>query len=308
MGTTKPTKELFGRGWRSLAGMAVLAMLLSACEAPGDPGAGRLAPGLARLAAGNGGYTGEIRPITTPITLEFGEVADATVKSGFVSRLERGSEVKESFFDATVKVTTRQAAQNTIMDMRLVEYKEARGTIAPRLPIMQILALSSKAGELRDLTVSFPFAKDTRRPEPAKDSDEYKEMLRAMRAGFTPFSGQIRKSGDPVYSIDFPEFVARSLGMEMTAADRQQIKWSGGVTALGLTTVNQRLSLLARIDGRLTGSEGSRDIEIQADGFYALDLVTGLPNDGLLRSRIETKSNGIRQNAADVIVSMKTTY
>ena len=286
----------------------VLAVLLSACETAGDPAASRLAPGLARLATGNGGYTGEVRPITTPLTLEYGEVADATFKMGTVSRIERGSEVKETSFDATMKITTRQAAQNTIIDLRLVEYRDQRGTAAPRLPLMQALALSSKSGELRDLTVSFPFAKDTRRPEPAKDSDDYKEMLRTMRAAFYPYSRQITKVGDPVYAVDFLEIASRSLGFDLSAVDPRQLKWTGGVTALGLTMVDRRLSLLARVDGRVSGSDGARDIEIQSDGFVAVDLVTGFPNDGLMRSRIETRSSGLRQNSADVIFTMKTTY
>lgn len=286
-----------------------LAVVASGCEAvPGTP-TNRMTSGLARLMAGNGGYTGEVRPITTPLTLEYGEVADATVTMGAVARVERGSEVKENWFDATMKVTTRQASQNTIIDMRIVEYRDARGTAAPRLPIVQVLALASRAGELRDLTVSFPFAKETRRPEPAKDSEEYKEFLRVVRASYIPFSRQIQKAGDPIYTIDLPEMIARSMGIELTERDRRNMRWTGGVTALGLTTVDKRLSVLARVDGRMTGSDGEgRDLEIVSEGYYALDLVTGLPNDGLVRNRLEIKSGGLRQGAIDAILTVKTTY
>ncbi|MBM3505974.1 MAG: hypothetical protein FJX65_19225 [Alphaproteobacteria bacterium] len=59
----------------------------------------------------------------------------------------------------------------------------------------------------------------------------------------------------------------------------------------------------------MTGSdEQGRDIEFQSEGYYALDLVSGLPNDGLMRNRLEMKRGGLRQGAIDTILTMKTTY
>lgn len=301
-----------GPFWRSqrLPQAAALALViaLGGCETP-VPGETNLTQGLGRLATGLSGYQGEVRPITSAINLEYGEVTDARITMKTVTRTQDGAAATERSNEVAMKWTARHASQNSIFDIRVAEYKEARGTLAPRQPLIQMIVLASRDGaDVRDVSVAFPGVKELGRPEPTRDSEVYKSFVKIAERAFVPFARSIRQAGDPVYSKDLADMIAQLIDAPLTEADRRSMTMRGGISAVGLTTVRGRLSLLAPTDGTIAMSEGARFIEIRMEGFQAVDLVTGLVNDGLARVRVESRMDGVPQRSIDTISSFSTTY
>lgn len=296
--------------WRWVGLLAVLGAGISAsgCETPGQGANSQLGPGLARLASGVSGYQGEVRPLTTPISLEFGEVTDARMTIKTTERRQDGTTAKESASEVSGRWTARQTPLNTILDLRIVEYKDARGTRTARQPLLQMIVLASRAGASRDISISFPGVREAGGAEPTKDSEVYKTFVKALESSLIPFAPMIRQVGDPVYAKDMVDMIGLMIGSPISEADRRAITTSGGISAVGLTTVNGRLSLLARLDGTVAMRDGARTIEFRVEGYNAIDLVTGLVNEGLGRVRVEDKTNGIPTRVLDTLTDTKTSY
>ncbi len=272
---------------------------------------------------GAGGYAGEIRPFTTPLSPEYGPVSDARLTLTFMAREWGPRNTLSKSDSATILWTTRsvsppgRAATDRELDLRLLSLGAATELSQAGVHLAQMVVEASPRGELGQRIVTFPAsAGQNSQPLPKAEARAMQNLLDSLPLRLGPMTAVPGNLAIP--AEDLRSFLSSLMGTGLggnyyksQSGGRQML---GGAEAVGLTTIGGREAVLLRLGLRWNEwsghalAKGSRTTKTDVEGFIAVDLATGLISEGYIRLEYETMQSGDVQERYFAVSTVNTAF
>jgi hypothetical protein len=241
------------------------------------------------VAAGYGGYVGEVSPYDGALPLALRETRDRPMS---VRVTGKGRDYALRGYLSTVAL-----GGDMLWDLRVLSFEDRRGRIGSlRPPLATGRMTTAPDGRVRGVAVDFPALRERGEAAPPQGSAEYETLADAFRYLSPPLPGKPVAPGD---RLGQPRPLQRLLA-HTTAKPARDSQTS---RVVGRTVYKGRDSLLVVHDGEVAYSAGADRVVLSVAGHSLYDLETGQLAHSVLRL---TRSGSIDGRPADDLAYIET--
>ena len=221
------------------------------------------------VAAGHGGYVGEVRPYEGALPLALASTRDRPMSVRVTG--EGGDYALRGY------LSTAPVGADMLWDMQVLSFEDRRGRVGSlRPPLATARMTTAPDGRVRGVALDFPALRERGAETPRPGGVEYETLANALRYLSPPLPGKPVAAGD---RLDRPQPLQRLLA-RTTAEPARDSQVS---RIVGRTVYKGRPALLVVHEGEVAYEAGAEAVALAVAGHSLYDLETGLLAHSALR-------------------------
>ena len=215
------------------------------------------------------GYTGSVEPIDEPVLMRYGPV-DATMRTSASLRMRTSNGMVGGRLQTVDSVSIASDGETLGWEWALLEMMTEDEHQAPPSPILVARGKASYAGEISNVSLSFPASEANGDATPQPGSLEYESIVRLLKEGVLVFPANPVRTGEVLYELSASTTLAAMFGVDLGEEDEVQAR------VAGKTEFSKRKSLLVIMEGQTSIESDDDRADFDYSGYVVHDLATGL--------------------------------